>query len=118
LVTSIGPSPVRGFIAAIAHPHPVVIRQLAGSIIPYHLVAASVGSFRWDASNEQVCGQLLRQPGALRVDLVGPRRRWREAADHVIVDQADRLHSRVGRCRADKAEPKTLELSGHSDRLR
>jgi hypothetical protein len=35
LVTSIGPSPVRGFIAAIAHPHPVVIWQLAGSIIPY-----------------------------------------------------------------------------------
>ena len=44
LVTSIGPSPVRGFIAAIAHPHPVVIWQLAGSIIPYHLVLPESGS--------------------------------------------------------------------------
>ena len=32
LVTSIGPSPVRGFIAAIAHPHSVVIWQLAGQL--------------------------------------------------------------------------------------
>jgi hypothetical protein len=32
LVTSIGPSPVRGFIAAIAHPHPVVIRHLPAQL--------------------------------------------------------------------------------------
>ena len=92
-----------------------MIRQLAGSIIPYHLVAASVGSFGWDASNEEDYRSIVAPAGAFRVDLVGPDRRWREASDHMIVDQPDRLHGRVRRGRADEAEAKTLELSGHSD---
>jgi hypothetical protein len=114
LVTSIGPSPVRGFIAAIAHPHPVVIWQLAGSIIPYHLVAARVGSTGWDGSDQWPVDDCGASP-VLPADLVGPDRRWRKAAEHMIINQADRLHRGVGRGRADKAEAKPFELSGHSD---
>jgi hypothetical protein len=115
LVTSIGPSPVRGFIAAIAHPHPVVIRQLAGSIIPYHLVAASVGSFWVGRLESWPISPFCCQVSAVRSNLVGPNRRWREASGHMIVDQTDRLHGRVRRRRADEAEPEALQLSGHSN---
>ena len=64
-------------------------------------------------SNEEDYRSIVAPAGA--GDLVGPDRRWREAADHMIVDQADRLHRRVRRGRADEAEAKALELSGHSD---
>jgi hypothetical protein len=114
LVTSIGPSPVRGFIAAIAHPHPVVIWQLAGSIIPYHLVGGRLGSIGWDGSNHRQvddCGPAV----SVAVELVRPDRRWRKAAEHMIINQTDRLHGRVRRGRADETEAKPFELSGHSD---
>src|SRR5215218_3274909 len=103
LVTSIGPSPVRGFIAAIAHPHPVVIWQLAGSIIPYYLVATGLGFWLGTC----FWGQIRLRPD----------RRWREAAHHMIVDQADCLHRRVSRRRSDESEAQVLELAGHCDRL-
>jgi hypothetical protein len=143
LVTSIGPSPVRGFIAAIAHPHPVVIWQLAGSIIPYHLVVSRVGLWlracfgvefspvgsrsRNRARNpptsssladDKACLLPSPQHGGARFSDARsshPERWWREATGHVIVDQADRLHHRVRRGRTEKAEAETLEISRHGD---
>jgi hypothetical protein len=77
-------------------------------------VGGRLGSIGWDGSNHRQvddCGPA----GAVAVELVRPDRRWRKAAEHMIINQTDRLHRRVRRGRADKTEAKPFELSGHSD---
>jgi hypothetical protein len=56
-----------------------------------------------------------RPASAVAVELVRPDRRGRKAAEHMIINEADRLHRRVRRGRADKTKAKPFELSGHSD---